>query len=149
MLFTFLGKSSIEMLANADDKTIGLTNLNSRKLDADKYFLVTGIQLLYAVAGGTTSDDIKAADYKTDLPAVIKNGEFTMELGTEVLVPEISVENFNEGGSTIVPKGFYKLENPKWLKPLQEIKPEFKFAGVAALNSALKFRLIGATIAKK
>lgn len=142
------GKQAIELLENKDDKTVGLTNLNGRKLDNGQYFLMTGIQLLFGTAKDNTPEALKITDFKELVPSFIKNGEINIVLGTEVLIPESSCEIFNTDGRAEIPKGYYKLENPKWLKPLTEIKPEIKFAGVAPDLSAVKFRIIGATVGK-
>jgi hypothetical protein len=142
-------KQTVDLLESSDDKKVGVCNLNSAKLDSNKWFLVTGIELLYcADASGETDTRLQDADYKDDLPSVIKNGEFKLEQDSDVLIPEINCEVFVNQNQTNTKKGFYKLENPKFLKPLKEISPEIRLAGVGANNAAVKFRLIGATIAK-
>jgi hypothetical protein len=142
-------KQTILLLESSDDKKVGISNLNSAKLDSNKWFLVTSIELLYcADASGTDDDHLQVANYHDDLPPQIKNGEFQLEQDSDVLIPEISCEVFVNEGQTNIKKGLYKLANPKFLKPLKEISPEIRLAGVGANNAALKFRLIGATIAK-
>jgi hypothetical protein len=142
-------KQTVDLLESSDDKKVGVCNLNSAKLDSNKWFLVTGIELLYcADASGANGTSLQEANYKDDLPAVIKNGEFKLEQDSDVLIPEISCEVFVNEGQTNIKKGLYKLENPKFLKPLKEISPEIRLAGVGANNAAIKFRLVGATIAK-
>jgi len=142
-------KQTIELLESSDDKQVGIGNLNSAKLDSNKWFLVTAIELLYcADASGTDDDHLKVANFDDDLPPQIKNGEFQLEQDSDVHIPELSCEQFVNEGQTNVKKGLYKLENPKFLKPLKEISPELKLSAVGATNSAVKFRLIGATIAK-
>ena len=142
-------KQTITLLESSDDKKVGICNLNSAKLDSNKWFLVTAIELLYCVdASGTDDDHLQVADFKDDLPPQVKNGEFQLEQDSDVLIPEISCEVFNNLGQTNVKKGLYKLENPKFLKPLKEIKPEIKLSGVGGNNAAVKFRLVGATLAK-
>lgn len=142
-------KQTIDLLESSDDKQVGISNLNSAKLDSNKYFLITAIELSYcADAGGINGTSLQEANFKDDLPSVLKNGEFQLEQDSDVLIPEISCEVFVNQGRTDIKKGLYKLENPKFLKPLKEITPELKLSGVAPENSALKFRLIGATIAK-
>lgn len=136
--------SVLECFANGDDKTVGETNLNARKLEANQFFLVTAIRLQYG-----TGANPKAIDFSSfELPAAVKNGEFTLELGNEVLIPDVSSEIFNTYGMTDRPKGYYKLENPKLLKPQIEVNAELKFASTTAENAAVKIELIGATIAK-
>lgn len=142
-------KQTVILLESSDDKKVGIGNMNSAKLDSNKWFLVTAIELLYcADASGTDDDHLQVADYNDALPAQIKNGEFQLEQDSDVLIPEISCEVFVNEGQTNIKKGLYKLDNPKFLKPLKEISPEIRLAGVGANNAALKFRLVGATIAK-
>ena len=142
-------KQTVSLLESSDDKKVGICNLNSAKLDSNKWFLVTAIELLYCVdASGTDDDHLQVADFKDDLPAQIKNGEFQLEQDSDVLIPEISCEVFVHDGQTNIKKGYYKMDNPKFLKPLKEISPEIRLSGVGANNAAVKFRLIGATIAK-
>ncbi len=142
-------KQTVLLLESSDDKKVGICNLNSAKLDSNKWFLVTAIELLYcADASGTDDDRLQVADYNDSLPPQIKNGEFQLEQDSDVLIPEISCEVFVNQGQTNIKKGLYKLDNPKFLKPLKEISPEIRLAGVGANNAALKFRLVGATIAK-
>lgn len=146
---TISSKQTVTLLESSDDKKVGVCNLNSAKLDSNKWFLVTAIELLYCQdASGTDDDHLQVADYKDDLPAQIKNGEFHLDQDSDVLIPEISCEVFVNEAQTNVKKGFYKLGNPKFLKPLKEISPEIRLAGIGANNAAVKFRLIGATIAK-
>ena len=142
-------RQTITLLESSDDKMVGICNLNSAKLDSNKWFLVTAIELLYcADVSGTTDEELKKGKYTDDLPAQVLNGEFQLEQDSDVLIPEISCEVFNNQGRTNIKRGLYKLENPKFLKPLKEISPEIRLAGIGATNAALKFRLIGATLAK-
>ena len=146
---TISSKQTVLLLESSDDKKVGICNLNSAKLDSNKWFLVTAIELLYcADASGTNDDHLQVANYGEDLPPQIKNGEFQLEQDSDVLIPEISCEVFVNEGQTNIKKGLYKLDNPKFLKPLKEISPEIRLAGIGANNAAVKFRLIGATIAK-
>ncbi len=146
---TISSKQTVLLLESSDDKKVGICNLNSAKLDSNKWFLVTAIELLYcADASGTNDDHLQVANYEADLPPQIKNGEFQLEQDSDVLIPEISCEVFVNEGQTNIKKGLYKLDNPKFLKPLKEISPEIRLAGIGANNAAVKFRLIGATIAK-
>lgn len=142
-------KQTISLLESSDNKKVGICNLNSSKLDSNKWFLVTAIELEYcADVSGTTDDHLMAGNFSDDLPSQIKNGEFQLEQDSDVLIPEISCEVFSNQGQTNVKKGLYKLENPKFLKPLKEVSPEIRLAGIGAENAAVKFRLIGATLAK-
>lgn len=146
---TISKKQTITLLESSDDKKVGICNLNSAKLDSSKWFLVTAIELLYcADASGTDDDHLQVADFKDDLPPQLKNGEFQLEQDSDVLIPEISCEVFNNLGQTNIKKGLYRLDNPKFLKPLKEISPEIKLSAVGGNNAAVKFRLVGATLAK-
>jgi hypothetical protein len=142
-------RQTVTLLESSDDKVVGICNLNSAKLDSNKWFLITAIELMYcADASGTDDDHLKIANYSDDLPPQIANGEFQLDQDSDVLIPEVSCEVFENRGRTNIKKGYYKLENPKFLKPLKEISPELRLAGIGATNAAVKFRLIGATLAK-
>ena len=142
-------RQTVTLLESSDDKMVGVCNLNSAKLDSNKYFLVTAIELLYCSdVSGTTDEHLQTGMYNEDLPPQVRNGEFQLEQDSDVLIPEISCEVFVNEGQTNIKKGLYKLENPKFLKPLKEISPELRLAGIGAENAAVKFRLIGATLAK-
>lgn len=142
-------RQTVTLLESSDDKMVGISNLNSAKLDSNKYFLVTAIELLYCSdVSGTTDDHLKTGLFTEDLPPQIRNGEFQLEQDSDVLIPEISCEYFVNDGRTDIKRGLYKLDNPKFLKPLKEISPELRLAGIGDTNAAVKFRLIGATLAK-
>lgn len=137
------GKSTVELMENADTKTIGLTNIDGRKLDADNYFLLLGIQLL---SGAYT---VTPSDAAFDVPEKqILNGEFSLEVGNKIVIPRMSSAVFNTTGRTDLPKGFYKLDNPKLIKPQTEIVPELRTAAAISASTAVKLVFWGVSIEK-
>lgn len=120
--------TTIELFKAADDKEVGLTNINSRQLEDKNYFLVTGIQLLAATSESALDSEqaakafAKTAEFKP-ISNVIANGEFELKLGEKSLLPRISCEVFRKGADDGKPEGYYKLEAPKMLKPLTDITP--------------------------
>lgn len=131
-----------ELMANADTKTVGLANLNGRKLDANVYFLLVGIQLEVATFSAQPYDASFAVP-----PAVFLNGEFKMEVGNKIIVPSVSCEVFNTANET-VKKGYWKLDNPKFIPPQTEIIPELSIPAAAAATTAVKLTLWGVQVEK-
>lgn len=136
-------QKQVELMENKDDKTSGLTNVNGRKLDANKYFLVTGIQLLSGVYT-TTVDD---ATFAVPVAGII-NGEFELNVGGKIIVPQLSNSKFDTTNRTDVLRGYFKLENPKLIAPQTEIIPEIKLPAAAAVKTAVKVVLHGVSVAK-
>lgn len=110
--------SNSELMVNSDVSVVGLTNMNHRKLEANRYFLLTGVQLLSGVGA-----DEKAVAYDKPV-ANILNGEFELAIGDKIIIPRMSCSAFDSGNRTDIPTGFYKLDNPKMIPPQTEIKPE-------------------------
>jgi hypothetical protein len=144
------GTAGVEILANADVKTYGVCNINARKLDADMPFLLTGIVLLSGVgsAGDSTQGDIVGTTFGV-CSGNILNGQVEMRVGSEVILPEMSCNIFDTTSRTDLRRGYYKLENPKWIEPQKEIIPELKLGASETAKTYVKIVLIGATVAKK
>lgn len=105
---------TIKMFETQDDKQIGLRNVSNAKLPKGSAFLVSGIVLLAAVAGGNTPDNVMAATYgQLEAVPAIANGEFSLKANKKQIVPETSNSVFKTQGYGLVPIGFYKLSNPR------------------------------------
>lgn len=141
-IVNFSSKNYMELLANADDKTVGVVNINSRKLEADQYFLLTGIQIL----SGTFTTNPYDATFGVPV-ANFLNGEFQLEVGGKIVVPRTSCDIFRTGANAEKP-GFYKLENPKMIEPMKEIVPELWTPASAAATTAVKLILWGVQTTK-
>jgi len=144
------GQSQIEVLHNADDKEVGKTNVNARKLEKDHPFLCTGIILTSGIGskGDNTIEDIGNTTF-TRMPSPMLNGEFNLEVGKKTLIPETTMEVFNTKNQTTVREGYYKLDNPKWIEPQTEIIFEIKTPVPVAAKTYVKVQFVGATLAKK
>ncbi len=143
------GLNSFEPFEAADAKTKGLRNINARKLEKDSPFLMLGIRITYGIGEGKDDEHGKVVAFGVDeLPPVIANGEMSMSLGTKVVMPEkFPLAAFVRAGAD-TPKGLYLLDSPKFLKPQEEIKIKYDFAGPAAENAWIRTELIGAIAVK-
>lgn len=117
-----------ELFLASDDKTVGLTNINSRQLEDKNFFLVTGVQLIAVKAEQPYESEAAAKEAAkgaifTTIPTEIANGEFELKLGEKSLLPRISCQVFNKPADNGKPAGYYELETPKMIKPLTDIVP--------------------------
>ena len=144
------GQTSAEILHNADDKEVGRTNVNARKLEKDQFFLCTGVVMTSGVgaAGDNTIADLGNVTFGR-MPAPMLNGEFSLEVGKKVLIAETPMEVFNSRNQSNVREGYFKLDNPKWIDPQAEIVCEVKLPVAAAAKTYIKVQLEGAVLSKK
>ena len=136
------GLKQHEIMANADTKLAGFTNINGRKLEENNYFLLTSIVL----QSGTKSGEL--ADVEFGIPCrEILNGEFSLKNGDKVLMQPSACSIFNTLSKKNVIQGEYRLDNPKFIAPQVEIIPELKIP-TAKATLAVKLVLIGAGLVK-
>lgn len=115
--------TTIELMQSADSKKVGITNINDRKLEANTYAFVTGIQILMAKVAATDEKSLAAADYGV-IDALMANGELELKNGDKILIPRSSMSRFrttSNAANGLV--GYVKLECPKFLIPLTDITP--------------------------
>ena len=115
--------TTIELMQSADSKKVGITNINDRKLEANTYAFVTGIQILMAKVTATDEKSLAAADYGV-IDALMANGELELKNGDKILIPRSSMSRFrttSNAANGLV--GYVKLECPKFLLPLTDITP--------------------------
>lgn len=121
-----LGASTtVEAFQASDAKEVGITNLNKRQLEANTYFLLTGVQILESdakIGSGTGEKTLKAAKYGV-IGNTIANGEFELKVGDKVLIPRNSMEIFRTPEHSDKLEGFFELECPKIITPLTDIVP--------------------------
>ncbi len=134
--------TTIDLMQSSDTKKVGITNVNNRKLEANTYALVTGIQLLSTnVQELADSDDaVSTAAYGQISQPEIINGEFELKSGDKVLVPRTSCQAFVNPNSDR--PGYVKLQCPKLLPPLTDITPTL-YLSKALTNTAVKLVLCG------
>jgi hypothetical protein len=130
-------------MLNADTKLSGITNVNSRKLEENNFFLLTSIIL----QTGTFTD--RPYDAVFGLPCrEVLNGEFSLKNGDKVLVQPSSARIFDTSTRNDVIRGEWKLDNPKFIAPQVEIIPELKLPVAVPDKTAIKFILVGAGLCK-
>lgn len=114
--------TTIELMQASDTQKVGLTNMNNRKLDANNYALVKGIQLLMSSEKVAATDSALQGATFGKINSTIANGDFELKQGDKTLIPRTSCEVFCKGGDNSL-VGYYALECPKMLAPLTEIVP--------------------------
>jgi hypothetical protein len=95
----------------------------------------------YAVSAGGGLE----ADF-TQIPAIIRNGEFELEAGNKKLIGLTDNTVFDTRERHDIPVGFYKLENTKMIEPQVEIKMPVKFTAAAAATTFLRVGFIGTSV---
>lgn len=133
--------TTVEAFQASDAKEVGITNLNKRQLEANTYFLVTGIQVLMSTAAITSENTLKSATYGV-IDKSVANGEFELKVGDKVLVPRNSMEMFRTPAQSDKREGYYELDCPKLISPLTDIVP-WIFLPASTSNKGLKIVLYG------
>jgi hypothetical protein len=142
-IFDFSGLKQNDLMLNADTKLSGITNVNSRKLEENNFFLLTSIIL----QTGTFTD--KPWDAVFGLPCrEVLNGEFSLKNGDKVLVQPSSARIFDTTTRNSVIRGEWRLDNPKFIAPQVEIIPELKLPVAVPAKTAIKLILVGAGLVK-
>lgn len=134
--------TTIKMITNADTKSIGISNLANGKLDKDNYLLLTHVRL---TAGISVIGALDAA-YGVVGKEVV-NGQVEFKNGTKYLLPnECGTKIFDTTGRTDVTVGTYRLANPKWLEPQQQLEFNLSLSQAAPANTFLRVELIGSAV---
>ena len=142
-IFDFSGLKQNDLMLNADTKLSGITNVNSRKLEENNFFLLTSIIL----QTGTFTD--KPFDAVFGLPCrEVLNGEFSLKNGDKVLVQPSSARIFDTSTRNNLIRGEWRLDNPKFIAPQVEIIPELKLPVAVPDKTAIKLVLVGAGLCK-
>lgn len=135
--------TTVELMQSSDSKTVGLTNINDRKLEANTYAFITGISILQAtvpVAAADKADVQGVADY-TNISAALAGGEFELRNGDKILIPRTSLQRFRTKGAN-EEIGYMKLECPKFIAPMTDIVPQI-WLPKAVENVAVRIVLHG------
>jgi len=131
-----------ELMESGDNKHVGLTNVDKQKIEANKWTLLVGIQLLSGVSAKPDETDFDVCDKK------ILNGEFELEVGNTVIVPNVSCTVFNTKTRTDLPKGLWNEFDPQFIVPNTEIKPRLKLCAEADANTNVYFAMHVVSVAK-
>ena len=136
------GISDKEIMEAADTKTVGITNVNNRKLEANKWSLLCAIQVLSGKGANVENTEYGIADKR------ILNGEFELEVGSTVIVPNISATVFDTKNRADVLAGYWADFDPQFITPNTEIKPRLKLAAPAEAETNVHLALHVVSVAK-
>jgi len=140
------GAKTIKMFESQDVKEVGMRNISNAKLPKNMAMLVSGIYLLQGVATSQDTDAIKVATFDTiDKIGALANGEFKLKANKKQLVSDISNRNFITDGFSQVPKGYYKLANPRLIHDDIDIEFEIELGTISGLdpNAVIYVGLVG------
>jgi len=136
--------SYVQVINDSDKKEVGLTNVNSGKLDENTYFLMCGIRMLYG-----SNADIKVTQWGTiTTKPILANGEFTVIHGGSTMVPRSSNIIFDTSNTSKELEGYYRLANPKWLKPGVKTDVNVWLSGQGVDNDNIRIEIYGAAVYK-
>ncbi len=131
-----------ELMESGDNKTVGITNVDKQKIEANKWTLLTGIQLLSGVNAAPAETEFGLCDKK------ILNGEFELEIGNTVIVPNVACTVFDTRKRTDVLPGFWDGFDAQFLTPNTEIKPRLRLAAEADANTNVYYAMHVVSVAK-
>lgn len=129
------GAKTIKMFESQDVKEVGLRNISNAKLPKNMALLVSGIYLLQGEAASLGVEDVKVTKFETiDNIGALANGEFKLKANKKQLVSDTSNRNFVTTQFNLVPKGFYKLANPRLIHDDIDIEFEIELGTVNGIN---------------
>ena len=130
------GAKTIKVFQSQDIKEDGLKNIQGGRLPKGMVLLVSGIYMLQGVAGSTSNEEIKKTSFDTisAVPA-IANGSFKLKSNKKQLVSETSNRKFINDGYTLLPKGYFKLNNPRLIQDDVDIEFEVDLGTVSGVDA--------------
>lgn len=129
------GAKTIKMFESQDVKEVNLRNISNGKLPKNMALLVSGIYLLQGEATSLSTDDVKVTKFDTiENVGALANGEFKLKANKKQLVSDTSNRNFITATFDMVPKGYYKLANPRLIHDDIDIEFEIELGTVNGLN---------------
>jgi hypothetical protein len=130
------GAKTIKMFESQDVKEVGMRNISNAKLPKNMALLVSGVYLLQGIATSTAVDDLKVATFGSiETVGAIANGEFKLKANKKQLVSDTSNRKFITTGFDVVPKGFYKLSNPRLIQDDVDIEFEIELGTISGVNA--------------
>lgn len=127
---------TIKMFESQDVKEVNLRNISNGKLPKNMALLVSGIYLLQGQAASLGVDDVKVTPFDSiETVAALANGEFKLKANKKQLVSDISNRKFVTTGFNMVPKGYYKLANPRLIHDDIDIEFEIELGTVSGINA--------------
>jgi hypothetical protein len=137
-----LGMRDRELMESGDNKQVGVTNVDKQKIEANKWTLLVAIQLLSGANPSPDQTEFDLCDSK------ILNGEFELEVGNTVIVPNVSCTVFDTRRRTDLEKGMWREFDPQFITPNTEIKPRLKLAAEATADTNVYFAMHVVSVAK-
>lgn len=132
----------LKMITNADTKSVGVSNIPNGKLDKDNHFLLTHIRLMSGVSAVGIADAAFGIAEKA-----ILNGQVEFKIGTKYLLPnENGNRLFDTTNQNTVQPGTYRLSNPKWLEPQQQIEFNLALSQACAVNTHIRLEFHGSSV---
>lgn len=129
------GAKTIKLFESQDVKEVGLRNISNAKLPKNMALLVSGIYLLQGEAATLEIDDIKTTKFDSiETIGALANGEFKLKANKKQLVSDTSNRNFVTTQFDMVPKGYYKLANPRLIHDDIDIEFEIELGTISGVN---------------
>lgn len=130
------GAKTIKMFESQDVKEDGIRNISNARLPKNMALLVSGIYMLQGVASSLSVDDMKQTVFDSiESVGPLANGSFKFKANKKQLVSEMSNRKFVTSGFSLVPKGFFKLANPRLIHDDVEIEFEIDLGTVSGINA--------------
>lgn len=127
---------TIKMFESQDVKEVNLRNISNGKLPKNMALLVSGIYMLQGQATSLSVDDVKVTPFSSiETIGALANGEFKLKANKKQLVSDISNRKFVTTGFDMVPKGYYKLANPRLIHDDIDIEFEIELGTVTGINA--------------
>lgn len=138
--------TSVDMISNSLPKATSLRNVANGKMDDGKWFLLTAMTLKSGIA--ETPDDAGVANTAFGpLAKQIANGDFEFRInGSKHVLPKDTACSIFNVDRTDQPLGYFKLDNPKWIKPNTEMYFVIKTGIATAAKTAIRLELIGTSV---
>ncbi|MBT1699477.1 hypothetical protein KK083_21445 [Fulvivirgaceae bacterium PWU4] len=140
------GAKTIKMFESQDVKEVNLRNISNAKLPKNMALLVSGIYMLQGKATTLDIDDVKITEFDTiETVGALANGEFKLKANKKQLVSDTSNRNFVTATFDMVPKGFYKLANPRLIHDDVDIEFEIELGTIKGVdpNTVIFVGLVG------
>lgn len=97
--------------------------------------LVSGIYMLQGEAASLNVDDVKVTKFDTiEGIGALANGEFKLKANKKQLVSDTSNRKFVTTQFDMVPKGYYKLANPRLIHDDIDIEFEIELGTVSGIT---------------
>lgn len=136
------GQKTVKMFESQDTKEVGLRNIDRGRLPKNMALLVSGIILLQGVAATAGVDDIKSANYaELDDKGALATGEITLKQNKKSIIADTSLAVFRTANFTMVPRGYYKLHNPRLIQDDVEIECDIELGSTTGIAANTYFFL--------